>query len=327
MKTIIFISISLLIIGILSCKTEIPEYKPPEDFAIIFETGYEPDEAIGTPSDAHEQITYQNTAEPPVSSEHYDLPQPVIVNFVYEGGTALDRYGRIIEDPTQSLNHVLHYWLKNATIPAYESHTKGRIQQNFSMGDHPEGDYIVELYAKQNIYLHPDFSLITDYDLQDNWWLEPMIHELWMENEDYLSRISVYLAEGDPDEINIYTSFSYKLNGDDSWEHYWEEPGDIAIPVGEWFTMEIGWKMGDADNGRFILTIQRDGDANPVTVIDVTNWTYNPDSPLPIPLSNWNPQKLYGSDNIIHFVRDNGGILQMYFDDFSFSDSIPEKWK
>jgi hypothetical protein len=69
------------------------------------------------------------------------------------------------------------------------------------------------------------------------------------------------------------------------------------------------------------------GDAGPVRAIDVTNWTYNPNSPVPISLSRWNPQKLYASDNITHFVRDNGGVLQMYFDDFAFADALPKAWR
>jgi hypothetical protein len=301
-------------------------HEPPEEFAIIFRTGFEPAEAVGTPQDAHESITYRNTAVPP-SSDHVRIPSPATVSISYQGGTARDRYARIVEDPTRPGNHVLHYRLRNATVPAYRSHTKGRIQQNFGFGDHPDGDEVVELYGRQRLRLHPDVALVTDYDLEDDWWLEPMIQELWMEAGRFRSRISIYLAEVRPDKLHPVATLTYRYAWQDYWETAWAAVGDVAIPVGEWVSMEVGWKMGDAESGRFILTVQRAGDAGPVRAIDVTNWTYNPNSSVPISLSRWNPQKLYASDNIAHFVRDNGGALQMYFDDFSFADALPEAWR
>lgn len=312
--------------GANSCGFGAFEYDAPTDFAVIFRTGYEPNEAAGTPENAHDEITYQNTADTPPAG-HYEIPGPVPVPVSYEGGTAADRYARIIDDPTQAGNHVLHYWLRNATIPAYQTHTKGRIQQNFGLADHPDGDVMVELYARQRIRLHPDFGIMTAYDGEDDWWLEPMIHELWMNSALFSTRISIYVIESAPDELHLAASLTYKRAGAEEWRHEWQTIGDVAIPVDEWFVMEVGWKMGTADTGRFIVTIQRDGDAGPVTAVDIVNWTYNPRSRRPIPLTKWNPQKLYASDNIVHFIRDNGGTLQMYYDDFQFADTLPDRWR
>ena len=36
-------------------------------------------------------------------------------------------------------------------------------------------------------------------------------------------------------------------------------------------------------------------------------------------LTNWQPQKVYGSDNMLHWIRDQGGVAQLYFDDFEIT--------
>ena len=62
------------------------------------------------------------------------------------------------------------------------------------------------------------------------------------------------------------------------------------------------------------------------TLVDVTGWTYSPRAPEPVGLAAWNPQKIYSSHNIVDFVRDEGGVLRVYFDDFAFSDRWPDGW-
>ncbi len=322
-KWVAVLALAILVSG---CRVVAPSYETPSDFAIIFRTGFEPGEAEGVPASAHEEITYQNTAELP-PPEHYEIPRPATVPVSYQAGTVDDRFARIIEDPTQGGNHVLHFWLRNPVIPATQSHTKGRVQNNFGLGDHPDGDVVVELYAAQRVRLHPDFGIIIEYDRKDDWWLEPMIHELWMENDFLSSRIGIYVVEAEANQLYPAASLTHRTHDGELWQPGWEEVGSVSIPVDEWFTMEVGWKMGDADTGRFILTIQRESDGDPLTAIDKTDWTYNPNSQRPIPLAGWNPQKLYASDNIVDFVRDKGGILQLYFDDFEFADSLPDRWR
>jgi hypothetical protein len=90
--------------------------------------------------------------------------------------------------------------------------------------------------------------------------------------------------------------------------------------------MEIGRRMGGPVSRRFVLTVQAADHRTPQTAIRVADWTYHLESHRPTPLSMWYPQKLYASDNIVHFIRDNGGVLWLYDDDFEFADSLPERW-
>ena len=66
-------------------------------------------------------------------------------------------------------------------------------------------------------------------------------------------------------------------------------------------------------------------------IFDITDITYDPDADLPggtgpVPVSHWNPQKIYASDNTIHFIRDSGGTAQFDFDDFEFAGAWPKDW-
>jgi hypothetical protein len=291
----------------------------------------EPDLNLPKHREPPTMLTMRSDSKTPRHFQHlstFTSPDRLRRIYPMRGGAFDDRYARIIEDPSQAGNHVLHFWLRNATIPASNvPHHKGRVQHNFGWNGHSEGDVLVELYSRQRIRLHPDFGMMMEYNGTDDWWLEPMIHELWMEGGGKSSRIGIYVIEANPGMLQLAASLSYKNTGEKTWRPGWETLGSVEIPIDEWFTMEVGWRMGDEQTGRFILTIQTSDDSAPKTAIDVSDWTYNPESRRPIPLSKWNPQKLYASDNIVHFIRDNGGVLQIYFDDFEFADSLPEGWE
>ena len=79
--------------------------------------------------------------------------------------------------------------------------------------------------------------------------------------------------------------------------------------------MEYYYKEGDADNGRFYLAIQPDGEEKQV-VFDVNRYTHNSEEPSPDGVSDFNPLKLYTSKNLIDYMNDNEKTLQIYWDDF-----------
>lgn len=100
------------------------------------------------------------------------------------------------------------------------------------------------------------------------------------------------------------------------WRELWTEVGSgFEVSLGEWLDVEVGYKIGDRQNGRFYMAVKRTGDNEFTTVFDITNWTYHPRSPTPVPMTAWQPLKLYTSGNIIDIVRRRGGVLQMYYDD------------
>lgn len=225
-------------------------------------------------------------------------------------GTVADRYARIVEDPTDASNHALTFWVKNALIDAdYQGHTKGRIQTDVQWGpDSP----VTSLCVKQRIYLHPALAVLPDY-FGDNWWLSILFGELWLgapwQGHTNAARISMYLA---PSLGNGTLHFAVHAQAMPSFTPIWDRVSNYVVPVGEWLSLEYRYRQGNAANGRFVLIVEADSDAGPTTVVDVTGYTYDPaaDAPGgtgPVPLTNWNPQKLYSSDNVLHWVRDQGG--------------------
>lgn len=287
-------------------------------------TGYEPGETTASPPGAITWMTFDN-----ISTHPQALPWAMSV-YYETPGTASDRNAQIVDDPTGAPNKVLRHWLKNAVIDAgFQSHTKGRIQTGFP------GELVdaTEVYATQRMFVHEDISLLVDYPPSGNpWWIGMIIEEWWMG--------AAWQGHPNPSRINMsIVPYNGQLrlgllckSGVDS-RVFWQQYNlAYALPVGEWLTVETGYRMGDAATGRMVVVITREATGERTTVFDITDWTYDPlaDEPGgtgPVPLTHWNPQKLYSSDNVIHFIRDQGGVAQIYWDDFGFSGQWPKQWQ
>lgn len=298
--------------------TRVPVFEPQ------FKTGYEPEETTATPADAITWMTFANT------STHEDAV-PWSMSVYYESpGDVDDRYARIVDDPTGADNRVLRYWLKNAVIDSgYQSHTKGRIQTGFP------GELVdaVEVYASERLFVHEDMNLLHSYPPDgDRWWLGVILQELWSgaawQGHPNPARINLSMyAQGG--QMRLHLRCETMPETQLLWQRV--NPG-YALPVGEWVTVEIGYKMGSAETGRMIVVVTPESTGEREVVFDVTDWTYDPaaDEPGgtgPVPLTHWNPQKLYTSDNVLHHIRDSGGVAQVYWDDFAFSGEWPPTWR
>lgn len=96
----------------------------------------------------------------------------------------------------------------------------------------------------------------------------------------------------------------------------WHERNrEFAAPVGEWLTLTYVFIEGDKDTGRLVFKVRR-ADGSEHTVFDIHNCTHHPDKAQPDGLHSWNPLKLYCHQNTVNWVRENGGLLQVYWDDF-----------
>jgi len=302
-------------------KVLIPVYVPQ------FATGYEPTETVPTPPNEITWMTFENTSAHP-------NPIPWAMSVFYENpGNVGDRYAKVIPDPTldknDPVNHVLHYWLQNAVIESgYQSHTKGRIQTGFPghLAD------ATDVYSRQRVFLHEDLNLLLDYPPgADQWWKSITIQELWLgaawEGHPNPARISLLLFP-----FNGAFRMALDCQTMPDLGTVWEEYNiPYRIPIGEWITIETGYKSGNADTGRMIVVVTPESTGISTTIFDVNNWTYSPladepDGTGPVSLTHWNPQKIYSSDNVIHYIRDAGGAVQAYFDDFAFSGEWPPNW-
>lgn len=246
------------------------------------------------------------------------------IGIMYEGGTESDRYAKVIADPTKSGNHVFHYWMKNSRVPdGKKGKYKGRIQMNLTKLDK------TSLFQRYRLYLHPDIDLYRQYPEKNVWF---GISTMWMgakwQGHPYPFKISLNIGKppGAGKPLYFVVGASTADGGKAKhgrWKDVWAKVApNYEIPVGEWLDIEIGYRAGNKTTGRFYMAVKSDKDKEFTTVFDVTDWTYHPDSPKPVPVTDWQPLKLYASSKVTDFIRNKGGVAQMYWDDLE----IYENW-
>lgn len=262
-------------------------------------------------------------ANKPFDKLNVRLPsgQATYVGIQYEAGGRADNYARIIDDPTQPGNHVLHFRLTNG------KGSKGRIQINLPVRGRDE------VYQRVRMYLHPNLEWYEAYPAENGWFT---INEFWLgpkwEGHPYPFRISLGIAKGEGKGSPLAFVASGQVyrkpgKGDgDIWGTVWGEVGrNFRVPVGEWVTLEVGYKAGDKDSGRFYVAARKDSEESMTEIFDVRDWTYHPDSPEPVLLTQWNPVKIYTSVRLIDFIRKNGAAAQIYWDDLEIYASWPDR--
>ncbi len=239
----------------------------------------------------------------------------------YLGGTVEQRSARIIEDPTCPGNHVLHFRAAHAN-ETFTGGAKARVQASLY-----ENRNLTALCSRVRLYLHPDLHVLRDWDEGFDWltlqeyWFSPG----WVPGG-HSFRISLGLQR-EPGAGR--RGLHFNIHGQPGWEDgmpvfpkyagwgfpTWEQVGhELDVPTGVWLDCRTFYRMGNAASGRFVFQV-RLADGAWVTVFDVTDWTYNPQSTDPDPLYGWNPMKLYTSSRLVDYVRSRGGVAQVYWDD------------
>lgn len=273
------------------------------------------------------KISFENeTIKPSPTPANHDflnttLPsgETVPIPIQYEKGTLRDRYADIIDDPTKPGNKVLRYWLKNAAIPGVAGLYKGRAQ--LILGEINK----TEATARYRMYLHPDLAHYQSYPKENSWFT---INEFWAgeewKNAPYPFRVTVNItkAAGAGKPLLLGVDGSQFKSG--KWAPLWSTGNyDFVLPLGAWIDVEMYYKQGDKNSGRFWVKMKRPEDPTMVTVIDVHNATYDPNSPTPVPMTTWNPLKLYTSGKVIDHIRNEGGVAQIYWDDLEIWFNTP----
>jgi len=323
--------------------------------SLLFQTGFEP-ATRGLPADAHEIFTgVDHSLAPPNDWNAFrghlpplhpwadpagplakDAPgapgQPRLGYFdiQYLGGTVAERFARIIEDPTHPGNHVLHFSITRAN-EKFPGGAKARVQASLY-----KNRGLTQMSSRLKMYLHPDLEVLRGWEVGFDWLT---LQELWFgpswEGGQHPFRISLGLcrAPGAGQELH------FNIHGQPTWEEgmpvfpkypdwgwpTWElVQQDFAVPTGVWLECQTCYRMGNGITGRFCYRVRVNG-GTWVSIFDVTNWTYNPRSPVPIPLTDWNPMKLYTSSALVDYVRNRGGIAQIYWDDFAVSSDWPSE--
>ena len=312
---------------------------------LLFRSGFESG-THGLPDDAHEVITGQDhsVALPndwnilrarlrpphpwalpgPPAAQRTHSPQLGYFDIQYMGGTVEDRFARVIADPTEPGNSVLHFSIARANEPISDGRSKARIQSCIY-----ENQNLTAMRSRVRMYLHPDLAVLREWEQGFDWLT---LQEYWFEpgwtNAGHPFRISVGLCR-DPGAGE--KPFHFSVHGQPGWEAGldvcpgapgWALPTwdkvqrEFSVPTGTWLELETCYRQGGEKSGRFRYRL-RAGNGPWVELFNVTDWTYNPRSESPAPLWGWSPMKLYTSMELIDYVRSRGGTTQAYWDDLA----------
>ncbi len=284
---------------------------------LIFQSGFEPDsKVVAKGSEADIVGTDQSFSDHNNWEDSFDKnPEIGSFSLQYQGGDSTQRFAKIIPEPGNPQNHVLHFWLNEPNVDG----KKGRIQANIYGGK--KG--LKEFYQSERIFLPEDFSQVRMYPEKIHWLT---IAEFWNNitwSQSVPNRFRITLGIGKPvtGESDLY----FILDGQDcelfqdnsqKYTTLWSEINTkVKVPIGKWFTLEYYYKEGDAKNGRFYMTIQPEGEEKQM-VFDVTRVTHNSMDANPDGVTEFNPIKLYTSKQLIEYMQSNGKTLQIYWDDF-----------
>jgi hypothetical protein len=283
---------------------------------LIIQSGFEADsKVISRNGDA--DITGIDRSFP----DHNDWVQdfdnnPNIGNFnlQYQGGDSTMRYAKIISEPGNPSNHVLHFWLDAPNVEG----KKGRIQANIY-----GNNGIYQFYQSVRVYLHDDFNTVKKFPKKISWLTiaEFWNNITWSQSVPYGFRITLGIGkpvESESDLFFILDAQDCQLfeNGGQKYTTIWSETNTITkVPVGMWFTLDLYYKEGNNETGKFYLAMTPQNGQKQI-IFDLTRITHNTKDHLPDGVGDFNPIKLYTSKELIDFMKSQGKTLQIYWDDY-----------
>jgi len=310
MKYILFITISLFLCVIaLAQKTSFPEEE------LIFQSGFEPGSKVIPRGDDADIVGTDNSfnALNDWAKNLDNHPEVGDFNLQYQGGQASQRFAKIIPEPDNPENHVLHFWLNEPNVKG----RKGRIQANIYGGTGWK-----EFYQSTRIFLHNDFNAVKSFPDKINWLTiaEYWNNITWSQSVPNRYRLTLGIGKPEKGESELYFIIDGQdcqlfENGSQKYTTIWSEINKkVPVPIGKWFTAEYYYREGDENKGRYYMAIQPEGEEKQV-VFDVSRFTHNSSDPKPDGVSDFNPLKLYTSKKLIDFMNENDKTLQIYWDD------------
>lgn len=239
------------------------------------------------------------------------------IRISYEEGNNSQRIAQIVEDPDQPGNNVISFRILEPHIQE-GSKRKGRVQFNLN-----GNNCIREYYQKVKLKLHPDMAHLLNYSERISWL---SVFEFWNNadwtHEKFPFRVTVNLTKpykGSGSEMYFHAKADYKTNAYTSpWILLWaEEQLNYPVPFGIWMDIEVYIKEGDQNNGRFYMAITPEGQGSRV-LFDIYDITQHPEETCPDGFTQLNPLKLYTSDKLINYMKNNNKRLEVYWDDWTF---------
>lgn len=305
--------LTLCIILISACAQE--NAPAPVNGKLIFQSGFEPNSKV-IPRGSEADITGTDVTLPDHNDWSAFDSHPDIGNFSlqYQGGDSTQRFAKIVPEPGNPSNQVLWFWLDTPNVEG----SKGRIQANLY-----GNKGMKEFYQSERIFLPADFNTVRTFPDKINWLTiaEFWNNITWSQTVPYRFRITLGIGKPVSTESDLYFILDgqdCKLfeDGSQKYTTLWAETNrQVKVPIEKWFTLEYYYKEGNAENGRFYMTIQPEGEAKQV-IFDLTRITHSTEDPNPDGVTDFNPMKLYTSKQLINYMKSQGKTLQIYWDDF-----------
>ncbi len=314
----------LLIITIFhfSCKKEDKQELCVQDCdtieELIFQTGFDGSSIVDASSSNADIVGIDNnyTKLNDWESDLDNHPQIGKFNFQFEDGNSTQRNVDIVSDPENYQNDVLRFWIKEPHINNGINKKKGRVQANIY-----GNSCLKEVCYAVKMYIPEDFNHLKTMSEKINWLT---IAEFWnnghfRKDEDYPFRVTLNIRKIETGTVDhLYFGAHGQTKEGSKWEEVWEHINEsVAVPIGEWIDLTIYLKEGDASNGRTYMSMTTQ-DSVSTTIFDIQNYTHHPDDVCPKGIRDFNPLKIYTSDNVINHVANNGGLFHVYWDDFVF---------
>ncbi len=253
------------------------------------------------------------------------------IYYGYGSGDTSSRIASIVADPLNPENKVLHYWYKG---PVEGKMRKARMQSSYSGRKD-----LKEWYSKSRILLPHDLSAIAKHDgaigtasvlnAHPPMWFT--LAEFWSNlaggkktiTNTFRITLAIRKDAGAGKKLRFGLTGEVWVNSMSTYQSVWDvECRDCTIPFGEWLQTETYFKEGDYKTGRFYWALTRE-DGTKIVVFDVHDYTHHPDDPSPNGMQDLSLFKLYTSPTLVDLIRENGGVTQIYWDDWEMWTSFP----
>jgi hypothetical protein len=308
-------------------KTPLPEV-PNLVFQTGFEAGTQHVSATDSTAPCTDDLLGVDLSVPLKGDWESDLEGGAfgVGHFCFGGGTSKQRGIALVPDPDDPNNQVLHTWIAepNENVkddddvacnePVGSAVRKARVQH--VLKDNPK---VSRIDYRVRLRLGQAFQAIVDAPHEVTWMT---IGEFWnnqsSEKNSFRITLNMVKHESKAGAPLYFGLKSDKQNdGEKNWAPVWPEEivSEVAVPIGQWFILEVSITEGDENTGRAIVHVTT-GDGVRHEVADVTGWTRSPTG-VADGFKDINTIKLYTSGDIMCSLKELGHVLEIWWDDYA----------
>lgn len=217
-----------------------------------FKSGFENDVYIDNKDMAQNRFIKGVDLTQPASMGDWDtfsnLPWAEHTNGYFQGGNM-----EIISDPLDYSNKILHFFNNAKVLQSdYVSRSQWTLKQNKSWVDDGSPNLFDKQFYRYKILIPDDMTKVYSYGEWAGWYMIWESHA-W-DSEDM--RHGIYIRKAKDSDL-WYFRMVQQAVGSSGKPILWENSAqqDIAVPFGEWFTLDVYFKYHESD-GEFYASIK-----------------------------------------------------------------------